>query len=426
MNAVWSNPPVGRVCRLSEIGELGEKVSEGAGESMFVCKLVSYPGWLYKAYRAPAAAESVSRLDQLITLPRQMTARDLAIVDQRASWPASRVVGPANQTTGVLLPAAPEAYRHEMALPGGRSKVKYLEVDVLALPGARQRRMGLPPQTLFDRIAICTSITATADLLERRGLVYLDWSYANVFWCPADHSAYLIDLDGVSFGPRPQIHSPQWDDPHVPLGTTAGSSSDRFRVALLITSCLTGKRVFDAQARTELSALRQQSAEVEQLAELLIVTLTAAAASRPTVARMKAALDAVNVANAGGPTSTSRGGGATSPPSVGGVTGWKPVVRRPPTQVHPHITPPPATRSDPAAPAASWTSGLPSQPTVTGPTWPPPPVNTGTGGSRGPGSSNRVQSVTPSRPPAKPSNRVLTVAIWIIVLVVIGVIIANL
>ena len=310
---------------LGELGRLGEKISEGAGECMFVCKLESHPGWLYKAYRAPASAESISRLDQLITLPGQMSARDKAIVDEHTSWPAVRVVNPANKTTGVLLPMAPEAYRYEMTLPGGRSKSKYLEVDVLALAGARQRQMGLPPQSLCHRISICASIAATADLLERYGLVYLDWSYANIFWRPVDHSAYLIDLDGVSFGPRPQIQSPQWDDPHVPLGTTAGSSSDRFRVALLITSCLTGKRVFDAQARTELNELRKQSAEVEQLAELLIITLTSVPTFRPTIARMKAALDAVNSASAGGWASTSRGRSSTSSPTLGGVSGWKPI-----------------------------------------------------------------------------------------------------
>lgn len=197
MNAVWARPPAGRITGLSELGGLGEKISEGAGESAFVGMLKSHPDWLYKAYRAPAASESVRRLDRLIALPGQMPGSDKAIVNEHTSWPAARVVNSANQTTGVLLPMAPETYQYEMSLPGGRTKSKYLEVDVLALAGSRQRQMGLPPQSLFDRIAVCASIAATADLLERYGLVYLDWSYANIFWRPADRSTYLIDLDGV-------------------------------------------------------------------------------------------------------------------------------------------------------------------------------------------------------------------------------------
>jgi hypothetical protein len=419
MKAAWSRPPGGRITRLSELGGLGEKISEGAGESAFVGKLRRHPEWLYKAYRTPASADSAGRLDRLIALPGQMPTHDKAIVDEHTSWPSARVVDSANQTTGVLLPMAPDAYRYEMTLPGGRSKSKYLEVDLLALAGSRQRQMGLPPQSLSDRISVCMSIAATADLLERCGLVYLDWSYANIFWCPADHSAYLIDLDGASFGPRPQIHSPQWDDPHVPLGTTAGSSSDRFRVALLITSCLTGKRVFEAQARTELSELRKQSAKVEQLAELLIMTLTSVPASRPTIARIKAALDAVNGASPTGSTSTSL-------PSLGGVANWKPIGERASTRANPHVTPPAGSRPAPQqpAPAASGTTGSGFQPAGTGSQLLRPPMSTSTGGN---GSrANRVQQTPPARPPAKPSNPVLVVAVWIIVLIVIGVIIASL
>jgi hypothetical protein len=422
MNGAWSRPPTSRITTLSDLGDLGEKISEGAGECSFVCKLSSHPGWLYKAYRAPSSADNVSRLDRLIGLPGQMSVRDRLAVDTRIAWPSARVVNSANQTIGVLLPMAPEAYKFEMALPGGRTRRKYLEVDVLALSGARQRQMGLPPQSLADRISVCASIADAADLLERRGLVYLDWSYANIFWRLADHSAYLIDLDGASFGPRPQIHAPQWDDPHVPLGTTAGNSSDRYRVALLITTCLTGKRIHDAQARTELSELRKESAEIEQLAELLILALTMDPSSRPEIARIKAALDAVNGAAAAGRTPPLRGStSATS--TLGGVNKWNKIEGRSPTRANPPVTPPRTT--SPPAPKPE-----PLVPATTSSASPYSVMNTGWSRNTGHGAGTPVrppyQSRTPARPPASGVAVAVKAAAVLIAIIIICVIIASL
>ena len=403
MTGAWSRPPAGRVSRLSDLGELGDKISEGAGESLFVCTLRSHPGWLYKAYSGigkASAPANVSRLDRLIGLPGQMPAPDRAVVDARAAWPGARVVNPANQTTGVLLPMAPAAYKFEMTLPGGRSRRKYLEVDHLAQGEARQRQLGLPGQSLADRISVCASIAATAELLERHGLVYLDWSYANLFWRPADHSAYLIDLDGVSFGPRPQIHSPQWDDPHVPRGEMAGNSSDRYRVALLITSCLTGKRVYEAQARSELSELRKRSAGIEDLAVLLLRALTADAASRPAIAKMKAALDAVDSARRAG-RGPATGNGATATAARGGVAGWTEVRRTGAATASPFWTPPRA--ASPPAPASA--PPVPADPgfRITG-------ASAGRGGP-GSGTGPRAPVPYPPRTPAKPSSNGVAVAV---------------
>ena len=106
-------------------------------------------------------------------------------------------------------------------------------MDVLALPETRQAQIGIPPQSLADRISVCASIAAVGALFERHNLVYLDWSYANVFWSLFDHSAYVIDLDGCS--------SAASTDPVLQLGGSAdawgenaSSESDRNRMALLI------------------------------------------------------------------------------------------------------------------------------------------------------------------------------------------------
>jgi hypothetical protein len=426
VSGVWSRPPQGRVTRLSELGDLGDKVSDGAGECMFVCKLASHPGWLYKAYRKTPSAAGVSRIDMLVDFPQLMGPGDRVLVDTYTAWPAARVVDAANQTTGVLLPLAPEKYRLQWTLPTGRVTQKFLDVDLLALSAQEQRQKGLPPQSLEQRISVCASIVAAADLLERHHLVYLDWSYANVFWCPTDHSAYLIDLDGASYGPRPQIQAPQWEDPHVSLGSPAGNDTDRYRVALLIARCLTGARVHVGDARDRLSELRTHSAEVERLVEMLIVTLKASSPSaRPAIAAMKAALDAAVHSSPAGRTSPQGSSSTTSTviPGRGGVKEWIPIERRRAPEAEPSA-PAPQVRMPAPVPApsgASATSGVRTQRGYSGANGAAKPV---------PRIYQPPSPARPARSPARPSSSVAAtvakVALAIVAIIIIGIIIAYL
>ena len=329
MIGAWSQPPVGRLATLSEIGPIGKKLSEHNGESRFVALLQNYLGWVYKEYLSVADVSQSQRLDQLIRLPGQMTASDKALIEAHTSWPAARVVNDWYETIGVLMPLAPEHYKTDMRLPGGRSRRMPLLVDQLALLPSEQERL-LTAQSLADRIEVCASVAAVGALFERYRLVYLDWSYANIFWSLDDHSCYVIDMDGSSFGARPQIHQPGWDDPLVPLGQEAGNESDRYRVALLIARCLTGVRGQPTDTRAALNDLRQHSAPVEQVAELLIWSISAQSTrDRPPVAKISAALNAVN-----GRPAPSAGN------QSGSVKGWKQVTPR-------------GTATRPTAPSAS-------------------------------------------------------------------------
>jgi hypothetical protein len=191
------------------------------------------------------------------------------------------------------MPLAPETFSTTWELPSGRVSRRRLEVDVLALTEDRQIQLKLPPQSLSDRISICASIAAVGALLERSGLAYLDWSYANVFWSILDHSAYVIDLDGCSFGPRPQIESPNWADPLVPLGLNAGNASDRYRVGLLVARCLTGMRADLAGVRDAVDSLRAYGETIGQVVRLLTHTLTTAhVAKRSSITELSVALEA--------------------------------------------------------------------------------------------------------------------------------------
>jgi len=380
MTAAWSAPPLSRLARQSEIGPIGQKLGENNGESRFVARLANYPDWLYKEYSSAVTIQENKRLDELIMLPRMMSTPDRTLVESNTAWPAVRVINDRRQTTGVLMPFAPERYHADLRVSGGRSRRKVLLVDQLALPPAEQQRI-LPTQSLADRIAVCASVAAVGALFERHQLVYLDWSYANIFWSLTDHSCFVIDMDGSSFGPRPQIESPSWEDPLVPLGSTAGNESDRYRVALLIARCLTGMRTV-ADTRAALHALRRgRSAAVERVAELLILSLTArTAGERPSVERIRAALNDANMP----------GASATSSETTS-VRAWKPLTPKT-TPTRPAPSPVRPQRGAPTTPG----SAPPPAPKPVRPTPPStPPVFKPTGTYQRPSTS---AARSPQRP----------------------------
>jgi hypothetical protein len=347
MTATWSDVPFGRVVALTQLGSYGDTLGEHNGESRRVCLLPRYPGWVFKEYRASMPHDGVQRLSRLIHFPQKMKVSDKALVDGHTAWPASQVVDAQQRTIGVMMPLAPESFRTVRQLPGGRSQDRTLEVDVLALTEARQRQIKVPPQSLTDRIAICASFAAVGALFERHGLVYLDWSYANVFWSVGEHSAYVIDLDGCSFGPRPQIQSPGWEDPLVPRGRDAGNESDRYRVALLAARCITGTRGDLTDTRNGLFSLRVKGGAIGDVAGLLLQALNArTVGSRPQILQLSAALQ---TARQPGSQTVS---GQPSSAGKGGVKEWKTLPPRPSTVPLPRLTVPPSPPSTPKGPVA--------------------------------------------------------------------------
>jgi hypothetical protein len=321
MTGAWSRSPFGRVVRPAELGALGKSLAEHRGEARRVCILAQHRDWIFKEYSSPMPAGPVRQITQLIELPGQLTAGDRAMVDGHTAWPVARVVDDRDRTIGVLAPLAPDAFSADRPLPGGRTQRKVLEVDVLALTETRQAQIKVPPQPLASRIAVCASVATIGALFERNGLVYLDWSYANVFWSLQQHTAYVIDLDGCSFGPRPQIETPNWEDPLVPRGQTAGNQSDRYRMALLTARCLTGKRANLSDTRSGLLTLRRQGGGTGELAGVLIRALNSKTiADRPSISEIR---DALETAKSAG--SSPKAPQATAP-GPGGVRTWKPLA----------------------------------------------------------------------------------------------------
>lgn len=383
-----ARPPA--VVSLAELGNLGDNLGRNNGESRRVCLVSKFPGWIYKEYRAQLSSDDVQRLDRLIGLPPWMAQPDRDLAGSHASWPASRVVD-GQHSVGVLLPLAPDSYKVDLEVRPGRTVRKMLEVDLLAQSEEQQVKRKLPAQALGARISVCASIARVGALLERQGLVYLDWSYANVFWCWRDHSAYVIDMDGCSFGCRPQIETPNWADPLVPRGREAGNESDRYRLALLIGRCLTAERGAPLETRSALKDLRMHSESVERAIDVVIRALSATiAAERPPIAAISAALD------------DAEGRPAFARSAAGGVTHWKAINRPRPRGTGPAPT---ATGSQriPSTPGPGTTSHSANRPGSTGAVWPDA------------GTTRRPATVASGRQPAKPSGGTALV-VWSLIL----------
>ncbi len=354
---------------------LGTTLSEHRGQARRVCLLESHPNWIYKEYNDDTRRQTeAASLDQLIAFPDRLPRADREIVSAAASWPTARVVDD-DGTLGVILPLAPDIFRADVR-GSRRTRSELLTIGLLAQRDTALEQRGLPAQPPAHRVRLCLSLATTAALLERHGIVYLDWSFANAFWSPTALTTYLIDMDGCSFGARPLIQTHGWDDPLVPLGSPGGQPVDRYRVALLVGRCLTGERMLP-QLPAALAALATTEPRLEKVCRMVSASLHARnLADRPSVAALTLVLR--NAAAAlGVPV------GSTAPPAAvgntGNVTAWVPIgERRRPNggAVAPPMPSVPAPRQ---APPPSVPLPVPAQTPWTAPvpvplSQPPPPL----------------------------------------------------
>ena len=338
----WSNSPFPGVVDIGTLGPAGRTLGENTGESRRVVELSNHPGWLLKEYYTPATPTDIRRLDELIELPRRMGSVDLAMVNRATGWPVARVTR-GGGTVGVVLPLAPARFSAEFRLPSGKPQVRTLLIDLLAMPDAYLTERGITGQAPRDRMAVCANVAAVGALFERHHLVYLDWSYANIFWSRVDHCVFVIDIDGCSFGPRLQTENINWSDPLVPRKHMAGIEVDRYRVALLTARCLTGRRETPA-ATAALEALAAQDGTTTEAITRLVVQAVSATSldGRPKLAELHGAL-----------ARAVQGSGGTWQPTVepppDGVKEWREI--RPPAAASAPPDQPPGQPSRPAQPA---------------------------------------------------------------------------
>ncbi|MGH3695159.1 MAG: hypothetical protein ACRDRX_14430 [Pseudonocardiaceae bacterium] len=355
------------------LGRLGKPIGENNGESQGVYPLTEHPGWLLKIFKPDLITDAdITRIDQLVELPEKSTPADRMLLNEHTSWPAARVTSASSEVYGVVLPEAPSPYWVDLQLDATHAKHKPLEIDWLATAPEKCRRRGIPIPSFTDRVQICTDFVAVAELLERRNLVYGDWSYANAFWSPIKHTGYIIDIDGCALGSRATIGTQNWDDP-LASSKRHDTFSDRYGVALLLARCLTGERMIE-KALAVLQRITTEHGATSLYDQVRFGVVATERHSRPAIAALLAAVQAVEI---GTPT-TAR----TSTPPESGVTGWVPVpttgqlrARRPKPRP-PRPTPPTARPSTPRPgprPPVTRPPATPSRPRPTGPTPNSPP-----------------------------------------------------
>ena len=385
MTAYWADSPFPRLLRPDEIDISGDSLGSG-GESSGVHRLAPpRQEWVFKRYTKPVPS---APLAGLIAHPQNFSPQDITTINRHTAWPVARVEERPGQSIGVIMPAAPEPYWATVQLPSGRSRRQLLELDQLARATSRQKSLGLPGQELPDRLAACASFTTTAALFEQAGLVYLDWSFANVLWSTADHSTYVIDVDGATFGPRQQIGSHMFDDPLVPMRASAGVEVDRYRVALLVAWCITGRSPDRQQMLNDIHLLSASNGPAAPIAMLINRTLDATQlGDRIALHHLRDALQA-SIRRTGPSTTTTPRPDVSS--SQATIT-WKPIGAKRPAAV------PGGNRAGSNAPAAG-------PPKVTLPARQPTP---------GP-AKERVLTPAPA-PIAKQSSKSSTATIVIVV-----------
>ena len=226
----WRLPTV---VAIDDIGPLAGTISSAAGQSTGIHPLDDHPGWLAKLYRTPGGAADAKRLDDLIALPDGISDEDAGRLRGATSWPVARIAAD-EKTLGCVIPAAPDRFRRDDGV--------HREIDWLAKPDTMFARRNLSVPSRADRLRVCRNLVDVAAVLERHQLVYSDWSYSNAFWSDADGSVFVIDIDGCGPGPVPNIFQTNWDDPLTRRPMLADAYTDRYRVALLVTRCLTGQR----------------------------------------------------------------------------------------------------------------------------------------------------------------------------------------
>ncbi|MFF2079356.1 hypothetical protein ACFVXG_31950 [Kitasatospora sp. NPDC058162] len=280
----WALP---RTVGLADLGPLAEPISEHNGQAVAVRPLAGHPGWLAKLYRPGLHQEDGHRIDLLISAPDALPEAERASLYAGTCWPAARIHDPGNPVVGCVIPMAPEQYRSELRR-GKFSERRFLEIDWLAKSDESIRGVGLPCPGFEGRLTACRRLTELAAILEGLGLVYSDWSFSNAFWSPYRSSVYLIDVDGCQPKKMPDIHQPNWADPLTPPGCDADQYTDRYRLALLVAKCLTGRRDASTFHHVADSPWPNQPAVTEVLLDMLLATDRE---RRPAAAQLNQALN---------------------------------------------------------------------------------------------------------------------------------------
>ncbi|MFD0851443.1 hypothetical protein ACFQ07_04395, partial [Actinomadura adrarensis] len=168
---------------------------------------------LVKLYAPGCLREPDEVLDRLIALPETMTPRGRRLVDHSVSWPVTRIVD-GSSTVGVALAKAPAEFYAPFRLLSEETERRPLEIDhLMPLRSGDYEQWEMAPPTWDERRRVARHLLQVADLFERYGVVYGDWSYSNAFWARRSGRIFVIDVDGCGFGTRGWVETHGWAMP---------------------------------------------------------------------------------------------------------------------------------------------------------------------------------------------------------------------
>jgi hypothetical protein len=238
----WSDRPFGPVTPLPEVAAPGARIAGENGQSTMVYESAAHPGWLVKRYKPGFPEEPAEVLDRLIALPDSMKPHERAVVDTATCWPVSRVESD-GRTVGVVMAKAPAEFFVRVRTPFGASEPMPLSLDQLVQTDREfyeARDMPVPDRR--ERVRVARNMLRVGALLERRDVVYGDWSYANLFWARESGRVFFIDMDGCGLTSRSWVECNSWDDPAVRQGERLTVHTDRYKIAVAVLRALTGVR----------------------------------------------------------------------------------------------------------------------------------------------------------------------------------------
>ncbi|QKW38284.1 hypothetical protein HUT06_33320 [Actinomadura sp. NAK00032] len=238
----WSDRPFAPVTQLPDVAAEGARVAGENGQSAMVYECAAHPGWLVKRYKPGFPEEPPEVLDRLIALPAAMSPAERAVVDAATCWPVSRVES-GGRTVGVVIAKAPAEFFVRVRTPFGASDPMPLSLDQLVQADREfyeARDMAVPARR--ERVRVARNMLRVGAVLERRDVVYGDWSYANLFWARGTGGVFLIDMDGCGLSSRSWVECNSWDDPAVRPGERLTVRTDRYKIAVAVLRALTGVR----------------------------------------------------------------------------------------------------------------------------------------------------------------------------------------
>ncbi|MEO3859350.1 hypothetical protein [Acrocarpospora sp. B8E8] len=313
----WSDSPFERTVPLSQINRYtdADVISRDNGESYVIFEPPGHEGWLVKLYK-PDLRVDHGMLRRLIELPGTMPPADLARVDDSVAWPVARVLD-GYRTVGTVMAKATQEFSWDIALLGGRTKRRLIEIDHLANLPQRQRQLGFPVPDSEQRLNAVRNMVACAALFERHDVVYADWSFANAFWSPRTQQTLIIDVDAAGLGQRRFVETPNWEDPLMDPGRPVTTHTDRYKVALLVARVMTGHRQGHQPALAEME--RQYPAHTHLIETVRRALSAMSAEARPTLAELQQAVE-----NPGG---VRRGAPASGGDNVRTMRVWTPPAK---------------------------------------------------------------------------------------------------